>query len=243
MMRGIVGFVALLIGVWYLRDRQRRARLREGLRDSLPTRRDEPGSARGSSVNEMASRVQATVGEVRSNMPETAPHVADLATSAGQTLVQQVQERANAARQSASNAAATQSTGASTDGEQLAVQPTTDQSRASRETSEEARAETSIPTASAAALEVRGDGPGSATSEENATPTASAGETADATPGAEQPSGFIGNVNSRVYHPSTSHNLPAEENRIAFATEEEALAAGFRPAEGEGLAGEAGGVP
>jgi hypothetical protein len=236
MMRGIVTLVALLIGVWYLRDRQRRSRLRESLRDSLATRRDEPGGDRASSVNEMASRVQSTVNEVRANVPETVRRVADLATSAVQSSLQQVQERAGAAGQSEGDATATQDAAATPGGDRQAAQPATDQAPASGGSPEARAAEAQVPPAPDAP-QARSDGAGSTQNAEEAPPTPGAGETA-ATSGAEQLSGFIGNVNSRVYHSATSPNLPAEENRIAFATEEEALAAGFRASEGEGLAGE-----
>ena len=46
---------------------------------------------------------------------------------------------------------------------------------------------------------------------------------------------FVGNKTTRVFHPATSDSLPAERNRVYFETEEEAIAAGFRPAEDEGL--------
>jgi hypothetical protein len=41
---------------------------------------------------------------------------------------------------------------------------------------------------------------------------------------------FVGNVHTMVYHPSDSEHLPAEENRIYFASEDEAIEAGYRPA-------------
>jgi len=40
---------------------------------------------------------------------------------------------------------------------------------------------------------------------------------------------FVGNILSRVYHPASSKRLPALQHRIYFATEEEALEAGYRP--------------
>jgi methylphosphotriester-DNA--protein-cysteine methyltransferase len=46
---------------------------------------------------------------------------------------------------------------------------------------------------------------------------------------------FIGNKTTRVYHAATSGHLPAERNRVYFETQEEAIAAGFAPAENEGL--------
>ena len=39
---------------------------------------------------------------------------------------------------------------------------------------------------------------------------------------------FIGNIRTMVYHEADAENLPAEENRIYFASEEEARDAGFR---------------
>ena len=46
---------------------------------------------------------------------------------------------------------------------------------------------------------------------------------------------FIGNKTTRVFHAANAGNLPGENNRVYFETEEEAVAAGFRPAENEGL--------
>lgn len=40
---------------------------------------------------------------------------------------------------------------------------------------------------------------------------------------------FIGNILSRVYHPANSKRLPAPQHRIYFASEEEAVEAGYRP--------------
>jgi hypothetical protein len=48
---------------------------------------------------------------------------------------------------------------------------------------------------------------------------------------------FVGNTNTRIYHPTTSGNLPSERHRVYFDTEEEAMAAGFRPARHEGPSG------
>jgi hypothetical protein len=50
----------------------------------------------------------------------------------------------------------------------------------------------------------------------------------DATPAARSP--FVGNVNSRVYHARTCRNAGCKNCTREFATQEEARAAGFRPA-------------
>lgn len=50
---------------------------------------------------------------------------------------------------------------------------------------------------------------------------------------ATQAAPFIGNSRTLVYHKATSENLPAIENRVYFASETEAKAEGYRPAEGE----------
>lgn len=49
---------------------------------------------------------------------------------------------------------------------------------------------------------------------------------------------FVGNILSRVYHLANSSRLPAPQHRIYFASEEEAIAAGYRP-DGSGLASRA----
>jgi metal binding Ada-like protein len=46
----------------------------------------------------------------------------------------------------------------------------------------------------------------------------------------EQPTGgYIGNVQTHIYHADTAPNLPGEDNREYFATRDEAEAAGYRP--------------
>jgi hypothetical protein len=42
---------------------------------------------------------------------------------------------------------------------------------------------------------------------------------------------FVGNVNSRVFHASTCRNAGCKNCTRGFATQAEAQAAGFRPAE------------
>jgi len=59
----------------------------------------------------------------------------------------------------------------------------------------------------------------------------------DAPEAAERTSGrFVGHKGSRIFHPATSANLPSEENRVYFESEDEAIASGFRRAEREGRA-------
>lgn len=55
---------------------------------------------------------------------------------------------------------------------------------------------------------------------------------------AERDSGkYIGNKKTRIFHLASSGNLPGEDNRVYFESEEEALAAGFTPAANEDLQG------
>jgi predicted PurR-regulated permease PerM len=44
---------------------------------------------------------------------------------------------------------------------------------------------------------------------------------------------FVGNVRTMIFHDASSEHLPAEEHRIYFRSEEDARAAGYRPALGE----------
>jgi methylphosphotriester-DNA--protein-cysteine methyltransferase len=39
---------------------------------------------------------------------------------------------------------------------------------------------------------------------------------------------FIGDVKTMIYHEANAENLPAEQNRMYFASEEEAHEAGFQ---------------
>jgi hypothetical protein len=72
----------------------------------------------------------------------------------------------------------------------------------------------------------------------NAASPAEVDEENDSVPGASErtSSGFIGHKNTRIFHPVTSANLPSEENRVYFKSEDEAIASGFRRAEREGRA-------
>lgn len=66
----------------------------------------------------------------------------------------------------------------------------------------------------------------------DASPSATATTTAteEAPMGVEDPAQakFIGNIRTLVYHDADAENLPAEENRVYFASEEEAHLAGYR---------------
>jgi hypothetical protein len=48
---------------------------------------------------------------------------------------------------------------------------------------------------------------------------------------------FIGNIHTMIYHPADADSLPAIENQIFFATEEQAIAAGYRRTKREQRAG------
>lgn len=49
---------------------------------------------------------------------------------------------------------------------------------------------------------------------------------------------FVGNIHTMIYHEANAENLPEEENRIYFASEEEARDAGYRRDKDEVPAGE-----
>jgi len=90
----------------------------------------------------------------------------------------------------------------------------------------------------AAAARRRADGAAAGAREASGGAPDGAQQAAQAAPGQAQEmdaAPFIGNRHTGIFHAATARNLPAEDNRIYFATEEEALAAGFRPAEREGL--------
>lgn len=73
--------------------------------------------------------------------------------------------------------------------------------------------------------------------EETAEPDAEAvGDDAAPKTSARTSGRFVGNKNSFIFHPVTSANLPSEENRVYFESEDEAIEAGFRRAEREGTA-------
>lgn len=88
-------------------------------------------------------------------------------------------------------------------------------------------APTSAESFAAAAAEMASEGP------------AIVEESPDEEPGVAEPprfsdddaegAAFIGNILSRVYHPANSKRLPSPQHRIYFASEEEAVEAGYRP--------------
>ncbi|MBA3826487.1 MAG: hypothetical protein H0X24_21620, partial [Ktedonobacterales bacterium] len=82
-----------------------------------------------------------------------------------------------------------------------------------------------------------GTGPRSAATQSSDNGTATAAATARSLVAqgerlaAEAP--FIGNLHTLVYHEAVSDNLPSEENRVYFFSEDEAREAGYRPVGGE----------
>ena len=48
-------------------------------------------------------------------------------------------------------------------------------------------------------------------------------------PTQDEPVSYIGNTNSQVFHRSDCSGLPAEHNRVSFASREDAVAAGYSP--------------
>ena len=59
--------------------------------------------------------------------------------------------------------------------------------------------------------------------------TAEQGAAPAASPTASQEEDYIGNRNTQVFHRPSCPNLPREENRVAFASRQAALEAGYRP--------------
>lgn len=98
-MRWILSLVALALGAWYLRDRQRRARMQE----TLQTRMPESLKTRG---DEVAATARAKVEEVQAHLPAVASQVTDAAKNAAGTVAEKTREAASTARQAAGNAAA-----------------------------------------------------------------------------------------------------------------------------------------
>ena len=71
-------------------------------------------------------------------------------------------------------------------------------------------------------------GPANGTPDDNTTEATSKVDEAMPVGVAEQENApFIGNIRTMIYHPAGDYNLPAEENRIYFASEDEARAAGY----------------
>ncbi|HEX8996872.1 MAG TPA: Ada metal-binding domain-containing protein [Ktedonobacterales bacterium] len=97
-----------------------------------------------------------------------------------------------------------------------------------------ARAEaTAAPSTPVSPTPTTTDGP--AFTEESPEDEPGAAEELDFSDADAEGAAFVGNILSRVYHPAQSSRLPAPQHRIYFASEEEAIAAGYRP-DGSGMA-------
>jgi hypothetical protein len=184
----------------------------------------------------VAGAAQAKAEFVRARAMATASAAAGMARDVSDVGVRKAEEATSAAAQGAADAAAKLQEAPGTVADQ---------------------AEQAAKRAAGIAAEVRplspvGGAPGATGAPEPPSPTPGepgTGGPATPTAGMEQPpvvdrvtevaqrtSGqFIGNKATRVYHTATSGHLPAEHNRVYFETQEEAIAAGFEPAENEGL--------
>ena len=81
---------------------------------------------------------------------------------------------------------------------------------------------------SAATVAARDVGQGAADAATPRTPSV-----AEAQPADPEEAQYIGNVKTLIYHEAGADDLPAEEDRVNFATREQAEAAGFHPVKGE----------
>ncbi len=235
-MRWIVAVVGLVLRAWFLSDRQRRARVQEKLRGAIPMDGTASGDDTAITPSEMMATARAKVAEVQATWPRTASHVVDLATSAGSVAVQKAHELGTAARQSTGDAVdqVQAAAGAAIDRAQHAMQTATGQAQEARSAtppSVTAEAERGMPPP-----ELHATMPAAQADKDRDDTVASETGLGASLPERESRA-FIGNVNTRVFHGATARNLPAEDNRQYFETVEEALAAGFRPAEREDLEG------
>ena len=243
-MRRIVALGALVISAWYLRKRWRWiwlqgalqtmvTLLRAGIRGAPAMLSALIGAAR---LGMVAGAAQARAEFVRARAMAAASTAAGMARDVSDVAVRKAEEGISTAAQGAADAAAKLQEAPGTVADQ---------------------AEQAAKRATDIAAEVRplspvGGAPGATEVPEPSTPTPgepSTGGPATPTTGMEQPplvdrvsevaqrtSGqFVGNKATRIYHAATSGHLPAEHNRVYFETQEEANAAGFEPAENEGL--------
>jgi Metal binding domain of Ada len=247
-MRRIVALGAplgvLVISAWYLRKRWRSiglqgrlqamiALVRAGIRGAPAMLGALAGAAR---LGMLAGAAQARAEYVRARAMATASTAAGMARGVSDVGVRKAEEGISAAAQGAADAAANL---------QKAPDTVADQA-------EQAAKRVTDIAAEIRPLSPVGGAPGATGVPEPPKPTpGEPGPGGSATPTtgmeqapvvdrvaevAERTSGhFIGNKTTRVYHAVTSGHLPAEHNRVYFETQEEASAAGFAPAENEGL--------
>jgi len=244
-MRWIVALVALGAAAWFLRDGQRRARVQDTLRNAMPAGRAAPDDDTGATPSDMTATARATVAEVQARWPQTASRVADLTARAGRAVVQTAQAVATATRQRSGDAASwtVAAAGMVMDRAQQARQAATGQAH---ETGADNPPSVATEEAGLPPPALHDTMPAAGADKDNddtltsmataATPGSGTSETGHTEPllGGRTPA-VIGNRNTRVFHVATARNLPAEDNRVYFATAEEALAADFSPVEGEGL--------
>jgi Metal binding domain of Ada len=258
-MRRILALMALVISAWYLSKRWRgpgpQSRwqamlllLRAGARGAPAMLGALAGAAR---LGVVAGAAQARAEYVRARAMATASAAAGMARDVSDVGVRKAEEGISAAAQGAADTATNvqEAAGTVADQAQEAARRAMGRAAEVRPLSPVGGAlgATGVPEPLPPNLssgEPSSGGPAGA-SQESSPPDS----TETPTTGMEQPpvvdrvaevaqrtSGrFIGNKTTRVFHAATSGHLPAEHNRVYFETQEEAIAAGFEPAENEGL--------
>jgi hypothetical protein len=249
-MRRILALGALVISAWYLSKRWRGLGLQSRLQAMMLLLR---AGARGAPavVGKTAVAARARAEDVRARATAMTSTVAGMARGASDIGVRKAEEGTSAAAQGAADAAANLQEAPGTVADQAEQAVSRAMGRAA-----EVRPLSPVGGAPGATGVPESLPPDSTPSESSsggparASQASSPPESAETpTTGVEQPpmadrvaevaprtSGhFIGHKTTRHYHAATSNHLPAEHNRVYFETQEEAIAAGFEPAENEGL--------
>lgn len=263
MIRWILALVALAIGAWYLTDRRRRAQIEDPWRDTAPSELyTQPGAGQASPSGDgktPSGSVQTDTDVAPSVHDTVQAELSDVAEKV-ENLKDQAQAPTDAAEKSAATALGS-GTVAGTDLKTASTPGTADEgivpegrrprriagegTTTAADTASDRHTSTGVSEPLPPGLTPGEPGTGGpagsslAPSEPGSSETPTTGmvhaPVVDREEILKRTSGnFVGNKHTRIFHAATSANLPVEENRVYFETEEEALAAGFRPSARKG---------
>lgn len=224
-MRWILALIVLAGGAWFLVNRRRRAGRQDAIHYEMPSELRTQSSSGTATPDAMEAQTQTAVSDLSPMAAGVGDAVAEQAAEVAQkaaAAVEGVQQAASAAAGRAEQAVV-ESMPASGSGKATlsGAEDTAAQATAESDAQPPAGAPIGAPDAPDEDVQTTGM---------EQAPQIDREEVLERTSGA-----FIGNKSTRVFHAADANNLPAEDNRVYFDSEDEALAAGFRPAAREGL--------
>lgn len=218
-MRWILALIVLAGAAWYLNNRRRRASRQEAYQYEMPSG-PRAQSGNGTAMPD-ATEAQTQMAGVGDAVAKQAAEVAQKAAAAAEGVQQAASAAASAATGRAEQAAVESMPASGSDGAPAAAPEAAAPQPAAGEAQPAAGAPIGAPDAPDEDVQTTGM---------EQAPEIDRAEVLERSSGA-----FIGNKSTRVFHAASANNLPAEDNRVYFDSEDEALAAGFRPAAREGL--------